>query len=500
MGHLPSSELNDYESFKKLVMQRHGLHPENYRKAFRKVEKSGLSDNIAVFSAKMAQNFELWLAAEGVGDFEGFKQLILIEQLMRSLPSEIASLVADQKPRTLTEATTFAESFRLNRSHWTNKGPSNVCKPAVSMGKSAPPIKEQSKGFLTSAKDSVVVGGERTKLSPTSGLCFFCKQPGHVKAACPQLGSQKPPILTSTPAVHLIQRQEEDWEGEQQKAGAGETPILDGKGVAAPDVMAPGTAEATSNAVIVGPVGTSADPNAPHVKWAISKFTAPIEVNGIAVNSFRDTGSDITSVSRDLVMPIQMQDKPMKISPYGVKEIFQPTAIIPISYMGFQGKMLVIVHDPKMCKSPVLVGNDLGYRVHQQQHTVNICSIKVSPTQVQGMENWGTTPQGLRAEENLVPDGEGGSLAPDAITPETTGTVETAVSEKLVGRRVGLIRTATPCVNWPCSASDVIPRVHRVVVPSFQSMDSVTGTLPKDSVLSQWNQPDFQKSNSGGEI
>ncbi|CAI5764758.1 centromere protein U isoform X1 [Podarcis lilfordi] len=123
MGDLPSSQINNYESFKKLVMQRYGLHPENYRRAFRKGEKAGPTDNTAVYSAKMAQNLELWLAAEGVCDFGELKQLMLIEQLMRYLPPEIASLVADQSPRTLSEATELAESFRLNRSHLSNRGP-----------------------------------------------------------------------------------------------------------------------------------------------------------------------------------------------------------------------------------------------------------------------------------------------------------------------------------------------------------------------------------------
>lgn len=90
------------------------------------------------------------------------------------------------------------------------------------------------------------------------------------------------------------------------------------------------------------------------------------------------------------------------------------------------------------------------------------------------MGNWGTTPQGLRAEGSLIPDGRGEGWAPDAITPKTTGTAVTAVPEKLVGKRVGLICTATPGVNWPTSASSTPPSVHlhRIVVPSFQSIDS----------------------------
>lgn len=186
----------------------------------------------------------------------------------------------------------------------------------------------------------------------------------------------------------------------------------------------------------MGPVSPGAAPSVPDVKWANSKFTAPIEINGIAVNSFRDTGSDITSVPRDLVLPIQMQANPLKISPYGVNEIFQPTAIVPVSYKGYYGNHLTIVHDPEVCKSPVLVGNDWGFKVYQQQLAVNSFSIKVLPTQVQGMGNWGTTPQGLRAEGSLIPDGRGEGWAPDAITPKTTGTAVTAVPEKSVGKRM----------------------------------------------------------------
>lgn len=147
MGNLPLSQINDYECFKKLVMQRHGLHAVNYRRAFR---KSSPAVSISVSSAKMAQNFELWLSAEGVRSFEGRKQLMLREQFMRHLPPEIASLVADQNPQTLEQATEFAESFQLNRSLLANKGPAggNRLAASVSAGRSVPPTKDQSRAPL----------------------------------------------------------------------------------------------------------------------------------------------------------------------------------------------------------------------------------------------------------------------------------------------------------------------------------------------------------------
>nr|XP_028600031.1 centromere protein U isoform X2 [Podarcis muralis] len=435
MARLPLSQANDYERFKRLVMQRPGFHAENYRRAFRKVDKCNPSDSISVYSSKMAQNFELWLLAEGVDTFEGIRQLLLKEQFMQQLPPEIASLVANQHPATLEQATQLAESFILKRSHLANRGQPGGNRPAASApaGRSAPPAKEQSIATPMPTKDSSIAGGDRSKLAPSSGLCFHCKKPGHVKAACPQLNGKKPPAWTLTPAVRMIQRPAEDWEAEQQSSGARENMVPDGRRGAAPDAIIPKTAGTTSNTVTVGSVSTGAGPRVPHVNWANLKFTAPIEINGIAVNSFRDTGSDITSVSRDLVLPRQMQPDPLKISPYGIDEIFQPTAIVLVSYKGYTGNQLVIVHDPEVCKSPVLVGNDLGFKVHPQQISVNSLSIKVSPTQAQVMENWGTTPQGLRAEGSLVPDGMGGGLAPVATIPATTGTAKTAVSENPVG-------------------------------------------------------------------
>uniref|UniRef100_A0A670J3L3 ribonuclease H n=1 Tax=Podarcis muralis TaxID=64176 RepID=A0A670J3L3_PODMU len=345
----------------------------------------------------------------------------------------------------------------------------------------------------------------------------------------------------------MIQRPEEDWEEEQLKSGVEQGLTLKKEGGVTPKAETPAV---PITAVNVGPVSAGSNFKTPHVNWAKLEFSAPIEVNKTVVESYRDTGSDITSVSRDLVLPSQMQAKPLKISPYGVEEIFQPTAIVPLKYKGYSGDHLVIVHDPQVCKSPVLVGNDLGFQVYlQQQIKVNPVTVASAPTPIQagtdsvepetGLDGkpggegelpildkeptknfdasveLGDLGQKVRNDhdnlpnelqsvplkanvlENLVPDREGGGLAPDTITPKTTETVGTVTTEKLIGRRVGLIRIATPCVNEPCSASDVIPRVHRVVVPSFQSMDSVSVTLSKDSVLSPWNQPDFQKSNPG---
>ncbi|XP_060126084.1 uncharacterized protein LOC132591472 [Zootoca vivipara] len=47
--------------------------------------------------------------------------------------------------------------------------------------------------------------------------------------------------------------------------------------------------------------------SAPHIDWANMEFSAPVRINRILVTAYRDTGSDITSVSKDLVLPQQYQ-------------------------------------------------------------------------------------------------------------------------------------------------------------------------------------------------
>uniref|UniRef100_A0A670JE74 Gypsy retrotransposon integrase-like protein 1 n=1 Tax=Podarcis muralis TaxID=64176 RepID=A0A670JE74_PODMU len=99
-----------------------------------------------------------------------------------------------------------------------------------------------------------------------------------------------------------------------------------------------------------------------------------------------------------------MQAKPLKISPYGVEEIFQPTAIVPLKYKGYSRDHLVIVHDPEGCKSPVLVGNDLGFQVYlQQQLNMNPVTVATPPTSFRaGKDSAGSNP-GLDGK----PGGEG---------------------------------------------------------------------------------------------
>uniref|UniRef100_A0A670IUR3 Gypsy retrotransposon integrase-like protein 1 n=1 Tax=Podarcis muralis TaxID=64176 RepID=A0A670IUR3_PODMU len=179
----------------------------------------------------------------------------------------------------------------------------------------------------------------------------------------------------------MIQRPEEDWEEEQLKSGVEQCLTLKEEGGVTPKAETPAV---PIPAVNVGPVSAGSNFKTPHVNWAKLEFSAPIEVNKTVVESYRDSGSDITSVSRDLVLPGQMQAKPLKISPYGVEEIFQPTAIVPLKYKGYSGDHLVIVHDPQVCKSPVLVGNDLGFQVYLQQQTkVNPVTVVTPPTPIQ---------------------------------------------------------------------------------------------------------------------
>ncbi|XP_028577421.2 uncharacterized protein LOC144324860 isoform X1 [Podarcis muralis] len=121
MGQVPLSYAMDYEHYKSRVLQIYRLRAEDYRRAFRKVDKAAATESLTLVAAKVAQNFDFWMSAEDVTTFEGMRQLMLKEQFNRHLPAELACLVADRSPATIEQAAQFAETFRLNRPHLGNK-------------------------------------------------------------------------------------------------------------------------------------------------------------------------------------------------------------------------------------------------------------------------------------------------------------------------------------------------------------------------------------------
>ncbi|XP_060135605.1 uncharacterized protein LOC132592754 [Zootoca vivipara] len=382
MGTLSREQMFSYETYKQLVEQRFSLDSQHYQQAFRKAVKVPPQEKFQLFAAKLEQNFGLWLAAEKVQTFEQLRQLVLLEQFQRSLPSEIASLVADRHPQNLQESARLAEEFRSHRAHMAQKPPmggggtrTGSPGPASSgMALKATAQLKPADSKPAFGKRGASPGRGKEKVAPSSGLCFLCHGKGHIKAQCPLQSARRSPIATSTPAVRQIAQPGEDWDEEIRRAGIQERaeergPELGrGRGMERPQGAAPTPPPAAAAPQAARSSGSPApSPPETSAEWAKKHFMAPIRINNIRVSSYRDTGADVTSVSKGLVRPGQVQPQPLKITPFGTESIYRPTAIVEVEYQGYSGNQLVILHEPQDCHVAALVGNDLAFLAHKHR-------------------------------------------------------------------------------------------------------------------------------------
>ncbi|XP_054829456.1 uncharacterized protein LOC129325660 [Eublepharis macularius] len=390
LGNLPAQAAGSYPQFKTLALQRFALSSENYRRAFRRVERS--QENYYLTAAKLSQNLDRWLAAEGVHSFLQLKELMLKEQFYRVLPEDLTALVQDWDPQTLEQAAELAQKMKLHRQRFGGKpavGSGGTIRPAAEVSK---PAKASETGSASSEKKitspTVAV---RPRLEPRSGLCFYCKEKGHNVVDCPVLkakGQKKTSTPASTTRVRTVQAapaasQPENWEDDAtvpvQQAATAVQPAQPTQPPSAP-VTASVSAAAPSASQ---PVAMSfIDPQ--QINWAQMEFSHELRINFVQVSGLRDSGSDVSSVQRQLVQPDQfLQGKTLTVTPYSSQPIQKELANVHVEYKFYNGSLTVLVHDT--ATPAFLIGNDLAYKSFccmpaelKQQQKPELCEVSVS--------------------------------------------------------------------------------------------------------------------------
>lgn len=371
LGSLPTGSAGSYAQFKTLALQRFALSSENYRRAFRRVERN--QDNFYLTAAKLAQNLDRWLAAESVQTFMQLKELMLKEQFFRVLPEDLTALVQDWDPKTLEHAAELAQKMKLHRQRFGGKpavasggpprqpaDPGKLAKPQEASGK--PPAKKSTSPTLA----------VKPRLDPRSGLCYYCHAPGHNANVCPVLKEKekkKSAPSASTPRVRTLQAtpavsQPENWEDD-----ASSVPVQSAVSVAQTS-SAPVTALVPAVTTSAASVNTNTpatvsfiDPQ--QINWAQMEFSHELRINFVQVSALRDTGSDISSVQRKLVLPNQfLQGSTLTVTPYSSQPIEKELANVHVDYRYYVGALTVLVHDA--VNPAFLLGNDLAYKSYCQ--------------------------------------------------------------------------------------------------------------------------------------
>uniref|UniRef100_A0A4W6FVS0 Gypsy retrotransposon integrase-like protein 1 n=1 Tax=Lates calcarifer TaxID=8187 RepID=A0A4W6FVS0_LATCA len=190
---LSVAESKVYVSVKTAVLKAYELVPEAYRQKFRSWEKSGRQTHME-FARELVTHFNRWCTSLGVHTYEALCDLVVLEQFKNSLPSNIATFVAEHKVKTAAEAAALADEYVLThrvdhehraRDEFGFRGDGNRFRP---VGKRW----EETAGPRHTTPEKAV----RSQGYYDAGKrCNYCKGRGHWKNECPaKAGSKGGPV------------------------------------------------------------------------------------------------------------------------------------------------------------------------------------------------------------------------------------------------------------------------------------------------------------------
>ena len=105
---LPASEAGDYEQLKKLILRRYDISEETYRQRFQAAKKSE-GESYRELVVRLSDLEQKW--TRECSSMQEIRDLIMREQLLNSLPSDLRVWVTERKPKTAMEAGELADDY-----------------------------------------------------------------------------------------------------------------------------------------------------------------------------------------------------------------------------------------------------------------------------------------------------------------------------------------------------------------------------------------------------
>ena len=107
------ADARNYDTLKSAVLRADELRPEAYRQRFRSCKKRP-HETFAEFSRTLVDNFNMWIRSERVyEDFERLSELVILENFMGNLDTDLHIYLADKGVKTPAEAAVFADDYYL---------------------------------------------------------------------------------------------------------------------------------------------------------------------------------------------------------------------------------------------------------------------------------------------------------------------------------------------------------------------------------------------------
>ena len=173
-----------YQRLKEAILRRYDISEETYRQRFRDAERKD-SESVSNLAVRITDIFLKW--TKSCKSIEEIRDLMVMEQLLHTLPSEIKVWVTERKPKTSTEAAEMAENYLYLRARKQQKDgrQQQERKPwAIAKGPW-----EDGKRMDSSPKPAVSDGGTHRSTNgrweTLEGIhCYNCGKKGHISRNC----------------------------------------------------------------------------------------------------------------------------------------------------------------------------------------------------------------------------------------------------------------------------------------------------------------------------
>ncbi|XP_068248786.1 uncharacterized protein [Palaemon carinicauda] len=120
---------NDYAVLKKTILDAYSITIEGYRQNFRNSVKT-FNQTFVEFCSLKNRQLNKWLERAGVDNFESFKNLILLEEFLRKVPTHISTFIHFKGETLVKKAASLADDYHLI--HKSQKGQTNKSSPSFS--------------------------------------------------------------------------------------------------------------------------------------------------------------------------------------------------------------------------------------------------------------------------------------------------------------------------------------------------------------------------------
>lgn len=162
---LDDSTASQYNRLKKALRERFRLTADTYRQRLRNA-KLQEGETFTQFTARLHLSLRRWIETAGKNQsFEDVCDVMVLEQMMNSVPPEIATFVREHEPKSAEEAASFAQLYVEAHARPQQKSFKNPTSK----------LDDNAKSLVDSTPQSKPV--ERR-------ICHYCKKPGHIKKDC----------------------------------------------------------------------------------------------------------------------------------------------------------------------------------------------------------------------------------------------------------------------------------------------------------------------------